>query len=250
MTFLMQILVAPAGVVLARRGGIPPLWTALIVLLMVALAVYAVYASAKRRKELAAWAAVHGLSFYEGRACDLESKYPQFGCLQQGHSRYAHNLIEGQWDGRGMLGFDYHYVTGHGKNRHTHHFSAVILKSDVPLQPLYIRPENFLDKVTEFFGADDIDFESAEFSREFFVKAANKRWAYDVIHPRAMEFLLAGPRFHIQLGLLHAICWRGGLFKPADFEAACQVVAGLLDRLPEYVVRQQGELGRAGQGEA
>lgn len=241
---------AQARVVIHQHGGGFPWWVILVLLLMVALAVYAVYASAKRRKELAAWAAGRNLSFRRENVYDFDSRYPGFSCLCQGHSRYAYNLIEGQWNGRGLLGFDYHYVIGHGKNRHTHVFSAVILQSPVALQPLSIRPENFLDKIGEFFGADDIDFESAEFSRQFFVKAPDKRWAYDVIHPRAMEFLLASPRFSIQFDLTRVICYRDHVFKPADFETACQIVAGLLDRLPEYVLRQQGETSRIKPGEA
>ncbi|MDY7011318.1 MAG: hypothetical protein SVV80_11300, partial [Planctomycetota bacterium] len=107
------------------------------------------------------------------------------------------------------------------------------------LKPLYIRREHFFDKLTEFFGFDDIDFESAEFSRKFFVKSPNKRWAYDVIHQRMMEYLLAAPDFGIQFDLMHIIAWRGRKFKPADFQAAAEMICGMLERLPEYVVRQQ-----------
>ena len=90
----------------------------------------------------------------------------------QGDSRYAYNLIQGPLGRAGDVGVRLpllHRVSG--KNRQTHVFSAVILDSDVVLQPLFIRPEGFFDKISEFFGADDIDFESAEFSRRFYVKA-------------------------------------------------------------------------------
>jgi hypothetical protein len=244
----MPILWAQA-VLLARHSTNSPWFIAIVLLLAVGLSVYGWYASAKRRRELTAWAAARGLSFTEGRVDDFDRKYPEFGCLQRGENRYASNLIRGRWGEREILGFDYHYVIHSGKNRHTHVFSAMIVTSHIPLQPLHIRPENIFDKVTEFFGADDIDFESAEFSRKFFVKALDKRWAYDVIHPRVMEFLLASPHFNIEFGLISVMAYRQGLFKPADFEAACQVVAGILDQLPEYVVRQQGQLRPREQGE-
>jgi len=111
--------------------------------------------------------------------------------------------MEGTWSDRHLLAFDYHYEThstdskGHRRTNH-HHFSAVILASALPLKPLFIRAEGFFDKLTEFVGFDDIDFESAEFSRKFYVKAKDRRWAYDVIHARTMEFLLSMPRFTIQ----------------------------------------------------
>ncbi len=229
--------------------GPPGALIALIVVAIVAFVIYGAYASKKRRQALAAWAASRGLMFRHTKVHNMDSSHPAFACLRQGRDRYAYNIIEGAWGGRAMTGFDYHYVTGSGKNRSSHYFSAVILNSAVPLKPLRIRPENFFDKVGEFFGADDIDFESAQFSRRFYVKSPDKRWAYDVIHARTMEFLLASPTFAMQFDTTCVICYRGGTFKPADFQAACEVAAGVLDLLPEYVIRQQHDLHGTGKGE-
>lgn len=215
------------------------LFIVLGVIVVAAVVIYGYHAAARRRKELADWARSRGLHFDPGKDRTLDERFHRFDCLRRGRSRYAHNLMRGDWNGREFLGFDYHYVTGSGKNRQTHRFSAVILTSAVPLKPLYIRPEGFFDKVTEFFGFDDIDFESAEFSRKFYVKSPDKRWAYDVIHQRAMEFLLSMPRFSIKFDLTHVIAWRDKRSSPGEFEQAAEVIRGLLDQLPEYVVRQQ-----------
>jgi hypothetical protein len=193
-----------------------------------------------RRRELAAYAAEQGWSFFPERVRDMDDRYPAFGCLNRGHGRFAHNVMTGKKNGLPLVAFDYRYVTGHGKNRRTHRFSALIVQPPLRLQPLFIRHENLLDKLTEFVGLDDIDFESAEFSREFYVKAQDRRWAYDVIHPRMMEFLLQAPRFNLQLDRRHIIAWRGSRFSGPDFTAACGVVQGMLDRLPEYLKQQQG----------
>jgi hypothetical protein len=233
-----------APLVAGLASSHPGIFIPLIILAMILIAAAGWHASAQRRKELLAWATARGLVFCSGRTDRLEREYPDFSCLQQGHSRYGYNLLQGRWGDRAMLGFDYRYVTGSGKNRQVHQFSAVILDSPVQLQPLLIRPEHLFDKMSAFFGFDDINFESAEFSRRFFVKAANKRWAYDVIHPRAMEFLMAQPPFSIQFDFGRVICYRDRRFAPADFETACRVVTGLLDLLPEYVVRQQGAIGK------
>ena len=118
-------------------------------------------------------------------------------------------------------------------------FSAAILSCPIPLRALLVRPEGFFDKIGEFFGFDDIDFESAEFSRSFYVKSPDKKWAYDIIHQRTMEFMLAAPRFSLQFAGNAVIAWRGSTFKPGDFEQAEELVRGILDRVPEYVVKQQ-----------
>ena len=117
--------------------------------------------------------------------------------------------------------------------------SGFVIHNSFPLKPLFIRPEGFFDKVTQFFGFDDIDFESAEFSRRFYVKSPDKRWAYDVIHPRTMELLMAGPRFSIKFDTGCVIAYRSSTFKPAEFAAAAGTIRGILDGLPDYLVRQQ-----------
>jgi hypothetical protein len=117
----------------------------------------------------------------------------------------------------------------------------VILASDVALLPLTIRPEGFLDKVGEFFGFDDIDFESAEFSRRFHVSAGDRKWAFDVLHARAIEFLLASPVFTIVLDRGAVCAYRSSTFRVEEFRQAAEVAAGLLDRLPEYVLRERRE---------
>ena len=215
-----------------------------VLVLILGIAAYGWYAAKKRREAMTAWAAARGLSFDPARRHGVDDAFPAFDCLRRGRNRYAYNTLEGAWGDRRFTGFDYHYETqstdSKGHRRTTHHrFSAVILTSSVPLKPLFVRPEGFFDKVTEFFGIDDIDFESAEFSRAFYVKAPDKRWAYDVIHQRTMQFLLDNPRFSMKFDAGRVIAWRSSRFKVEEFAAAADVVAGLLDNLPDYVVQQQ-----------
>lgn len=213
--------------------------TTLAFLVIGALIISGLWFSAKRKKELAAWAADAGLSFSPRSNRSYDNRYPEFDCLHRGHTRSACNIASGSWNGRSLEAFDYRYVTGHGKNRSTHTFSAIIVGSGISLKPLRIRSENAFDRLTEFFGADDIDFESDQFSREFHVKSPDKKWAYDVLHQRTMEFLLSQPKFSIEFDSQSIICWRNRRFDIQMRESAISVVEGILDRLPEYLVREQ-----------
>lgn len=219
----------------------------LFAVFVVIMIVVGLVQKAKRRKELEAWSAARGLHFAPDASYGWDARFPNYGCLRQGDNRYAYNVITGAWGARGFTGFDYHYEThstdskGHRETHH-HYFSAVILDAELPLQPLQIRPEGFFDRIGAFFGYEDINFESAEFSRTFHVTAGDRRWAYDVLHVRAMEFLLAAPRFSLEFDVANVIAWRGGTFRPDDFDAAAGVIAGLLDQLPDYVKRQQAGL--------
>jgi hypothetical protein len=195
------------------------------------------FAASRRRKELAAYARQKGLSFCAEKDRAMKDRYAEFKCLRRGHGQYAVNVMAGELQGLPVNAFDYRYVTGSGKNRRVHRFSALIAKSPVSLKPLLIRREHAFDKLTEFFGLDDIDFESAEFSRRFFVKSPDKRWAYDVIHQRMMEYLLAAPEYSIQFDSESVIAWRSRRFSTSDFDEAYGLIKGILDRLPGYLHR-------------
>lgn len=231
---------------LISQGGIIGLFIVAVVVIGF-LAYLGHLAEKKRREELRTWAASLGLSFSEARDSGMDDRFPEFDCLREGSRRYAYNIARGTWNGRGLLAFDYHYETystdskGNRTTTH-HHFSAAIIEPDFPLKPLFIRPEGFFDKVKASFGFDDIDFESAEFSKKFFVKADDRKWAYDVIHARTMEYLLASPKLAIEFDTTSIIVYEHGTHRrwtPQEFEKHAGVVHGVLDRLPDYVVQQQ-----------
>jgi hypothetical protein len=218
----------------------------IIILMLVVIAVLAIYShyrNQQRKNDLMRVAVRHGWQFNPYHDSSIEARFAAFECLQEGDNRYAYNILEGRYHERGICAFDYHYETystDSKGNRSTHHhqFSAAVLDTRLPLKPLLIRPEGFFDKVTEFFGADDIDFESHEFSRKFFVKSPDRRWAFDVIHQKTMEFLLAAPRFTIEMAGPYVIAFRSSEFDPDEFEQALRVASGIIDHLPNYLLSE------------
>ncbi len=192
----------------------------------------------KRKQALAGWAFSRDLSFADANNSGIEDRYPYFKCLQKGNHRYGYNIIEGNVDNRKICAFDYHYDISDGKNRHDYYFSAVVLDAELPLKPLFVRDENFLDKVADFFGADDIKFESIEFNSQFHVKSSDKKWAYDVLNQATMEFLMGSPRFYLDFHDRYVIAYRKSTFTVAEFEDAIQVITGILDRLPESLLQE------------
>lgn len=192
----------------------------------------------RRKQEMRAYAQSKGLQYHEGNHRDFDRRFPAFSCLQRGHGRYASNVIIGELGPFAVCLFDYRYKTGSGKNETTHNFSAVMLDTGMPLQPLLIRQESFFDKVGEFLGFDDIDFESQEFSSKFFVKSPNKKWAYDILHQKAMEYLLLAPAFTIEFQGSTIMAYRDKRFSIADFDAALTVIQDLVQLFPDYLLRE------------
>lgn len=199
----------------------------------------------KRTAELREWAAGRGLAFSEDREHGADKRFPDFACLQRGSNRYAYNVARGAWGARGVFAFDYHYQTtsSDGKKTKTHHhyLSVVVLDCGLPLGRIEIRPENLFDRVAEFFGFDDIDFESVEFSRAFHVTAKDRKLAYDVVDQKMMEYLLASPRWKISISGRFLCTSDGRRWSPDRFESAIGHLSGFVDRLAPSLVRELQE---------
>ena len=60
----------------------------------------------------------------------------------------------------------------------------------------------------------------------------------DVLHARTMEFLLQQPPHRIEFDTRHVFVTRSGTWDVAEFETALALAAGVLDRFPQYLVRQ------------
>ncbi len=212
-----------------------------VLLSIAALGVLGVFLWRKEQARLAAlreWAAGRGWSLDRDRSKGWEKRFPGLKVLDRGHSRSGGNVIAGQAGGRPTTLLDYRYTTGHGKNQHTHRIGMVILNCGFPVIPLHIRREHAFDKVGEFLGADDIDFESAEFSRRFFVKSSDRKWAYDVIHVQTMEYLLGAPRVEIEFGFGEIAVFRQGFCDADRYEELLEVASTLYRLIPDYVVEQ------------
>lgn len=200
--------------------------------------VFGHWAEKKRTETLRALSPTLGLSFWAEKDHGFERRYPMFDCLRSGHDRYAHNQMHGEKRGRSTVATDYHYATrsrdSKGNSRTTHHrFSVVIVDSGLNLGWIKIREEGFLDKVTGFFGWDDINFESHDFSRAFHVSSKDRKRAYDILHQEAMEVLMESPRFTLEIAGPLVLAWRQKRFEPADFVHAVDLVNRLLDLIPE-----------------
>lgn len=210
----------------------------LFIILIIVIAVVGYQQAKARRAMLAAWAAQQGLHFDETRRRDMDDEFPGFDLFRLGSNRYAENFMTGTRGAIPLTIFEYHFqiTTSSGKQTNTHHhrFTIVILQPPFPLKPLSIRPEGLWDRVTAAFGWDDIDFESAEFSRRFHVSAPDRRWAFDVLTPRNMEFLMERDKVALHMNdrqLMMSL--RGGAAPPAILDAIATGTT-VLDGIPAF----------------
>jgi hypothetical protein len=212
----------------------------LIAVLMVGLAILGGIAARKRREALAVLAARLGLQYDPAKNYHWADQFEFLNKLAQGSNRYAFNILSGQYEGREVMVFDYHYETyssdskGHRQTHH-HYFSFFILRLEKSFPELTISREDIFSKVAQAFGYDDIDFESHEFSRKFCVRSKHKKFAYDVCHGRMMEYLLANPDLNIEIeGPALAIGFSHTL-KAEQIEANLRRLLQLRQLMPDYL---------------
>lgn len=212
----------------------------LFIALIVGAVILALRAARQRRDALAALAAKLGLSFAEERDHALAKRLNFLDKLNQGSNRYSYNRLSGVWQGHEVMVFEYHYETySHynkgGRQTHHHYLTIFTLLLPKPFPELLISREGLFSKLAQALGYDDIDFESAEFSRIFCVRSRDKKFAYDVCHPLMMEYLLARQDLAIEIeGNVLALAFDSRLDVP-HIEPRLQQLVEIRRLLPDYL---------------
>jgi uncharacterized protein DUF3137 len=160
----------------------------------------------------------------------------------RGHSRNAEHVLRGEHRGRRILAFEYTFKETHGSGQdrrtetYTHTVVSVSLPSDKPT--LQVGREGFGRKLLGFVGVRDLQLESEQFNETFHIKTDNDRFAYDILHPRMMEWMLADQRalsttFRFERGDL--MTWDRGRIDLAKVQWMLEYLCDVVDQVPSFV---------------
>lgn len=236
---------------------------AVAIIIAVALLIGAVgylswLAEKKRREALAALAAEMGWRFDPRTDRSHDDEYANFEIFRKGHSRAAKNTLTGDLEiagrrYRGKMGdFRYKVTSGSGEDRRTrtYRFSYLIVTLPFPGVPdLLVRREGLFDKVAGFLGFGALAFESEEFSRRYHVSSPDRRFAYAVLDPRMIEFLLDTdpPTLDIEEGRL---CVSDGKtrWEAEEFPRRVGWVRSFFEHWPQHVKVDLERRARTGGG--
>ena len=127
-----------------------------------------------------------------------------FDLFFRGDGRRFENVLYGTWQGVDIKEFDYSYYEksegSQGGGKTWHHFSCVLLETDLSCPHLTIAPESFWTRLADGVGLRDIELELEEFNRAFNVRCNDRRFAVAVLDARMMRWLLeAGPGWSFEL---------------------------------------------------
>jgi hypothetical protein len=241
---------APGAIILFILVGIG------IVTLIVVFAKAQAERERQRKSALAQWATANGFNFNEQDPFDLDSRFTGVGQIGAGHSRYAYEVLSRESPLPCFI-FQYHYATTETRTvTHTnsdgststrtetyeedHYCHYLILETAAQFPSLNIRLEGFFDKIKGLLGFEDINFESEAFSRKYHVQSDQREFAYAIIHPQMMEWML---QQDVQFALSNSrlLMDIGKLPHTAEgCSAALSLVAGFINRIPAFVWKDYG----------
>jgi hypothetical protein len=218
-----------------------------IPILLVAAAILYWYISYRRRRRrvaaLAALAINLGWTFDPEYVGNYGNYHAPFSRFAKGRLRRTFNTLSGAFEIRGTAWHvrtgDFTYKTTSGgrkrKTTQTHYLSYFLVKTSLERRPAVdIRREGLFDRFAEAMGFDDIDFESNEFSERFHVKSPDKNFAYAIVHPRMMEFLLESDAPTIEMREGSCCFVRGkGLWSADEFATTADWARQFCELLPQ-----------------
>lgn len=197
--------------------------------------------SGGRADDLQALSAKLGFdSFNPGRDDGFVMGWSFLNHLSRGDDRYAFNILQGKYHDARLFIFDYHYQLGSDDNKQICYGTMLMLVVREVFPQVTITPENLRDKLVAAIGAgDEIQFESAEFSRKYCVRSKDKKIAYDVCNPQMMEYLLANPGLEVEVqGPVISLAFEPQL-SVAMIELNLQRLAQIRSLLPEYLFTKE-----------
>lgn len=212
----------------------------LIAGIIVVLAILGSIAARKRREAMALLAAQLGLSFRAEEDYAMAERFEFLNQLAQGSNRYAYNIFTGAFRENDVIACDYHYEThstdSKGRQQtHHHHLSIFILMLPMNFPEVRISAEGLFSKIAQAFGYDDIDFESAEFSRKFCVRSPDKKFAYDFCNAQMIEYLLANPDLSIEIENRALALLFSSPLSVEQIEPNLRRLVEIRSRMPDYL---------------
>lgn len=218
------------------------MWLGAAVLVVVVVIVFVIRWRLHKRKVAAfiAFAAQRGWQYRE-RDDNLAGRYigTPFG---QGFGQEAKHVLAGPHRGRAMVGFEYIYKVreGSGKNKRTvtYRHTVVAVSTAAARPTLELSREGLGRRLLGLIGVRDLQLESEEFNKTFLISTDNDRFAYDILHPRMMEWMLDDGRaktMPFRFERADLLTWCTGKVDLNTVVWQLEYLCDVLDRTPAFV---------------
>jgi hypothetical protein len=167
------------------------------------------------------------------------------GPFGTGQSRRARHAVSGRYNDCDFVAFEYSYKrssgTGAQRTTTTYTFTVCAVRLPVALPMLQVEPEGWLSRVAEAVGVgDQVNVESEAFNRAFAVRAQDRKFASDVLHPRHVEALLAAGRIGWWIEDAEILSSAQRSLDLGEVRAVLDHLVGVVSQIPDFVWRDRG----------
>ncbi|MHC4247646.1 MAG: hypothetical protein ACYS9X_00815 [Planctomycetota bacterium] len=203
-------------------------------------------ATRARRGEFARLAGRLGLKLRRGAGKALLERVHRLPLFAKLRDRRIRHVIEGERDGKTVRLFDYARSGAGEPDQHPPGASVALIElPDAGFPRFMLRPEGLADRIAAAAGFEDIDFESDEFSRQFYVTCDERRFAFDVITAKQMEFLLSLDELCVEARGPFLAFHRRAVLSPPELEWLHGVALRFVSNIPDFVFeRAEGASGK------
>ena len=199
---------------------------------------FAVVAKQKRRQAFALMGTQLGLEYFPVDPFGTLSE--PFALFEKGDGRGLENVLSGSWQGLDIRCFDYWYyeesTDSHGNTNKTYYrFDCVTAPVAAACSRLVIEHENLGTRLANALTFHDIQFESEDFNKAFFVKSPDAKFANDFIDERMMDWLLknaAGFSFEVDGDQMLCFCRK---IDPTGIVPLLGTAKAFRDQIPRVV---------------
>lgn len=216
---------------------------------VIAIAVGSYLLKQKRKEDMAAFASRYGFVYTPHSPPGLLAY--GFPLLHKGDGRGAENGVVGTWKDMPFKAADYWYYTestdsqGHRSKSYSR-FSVAVIEMDAWLPDIAIHRENVFTLLGDKIGLKDIEFESEEFNRTVQVKARDRKFAFELVDARMMQWLLScDDRFGFEVHGKAVLVYSKRL-KPNEMLPLIATLKEFEERVPRLVWTNYGTASGSG----
>lgn len=204
----------------------------------------------ERSREMAALARRLKLRFARGDALGLAERFSSFQPFGLAPGGSIRNVIHGEMQGRRFLAFDYLSPVADdptvardpqsGRPGPVHDFrhemtAAMFSFPDCIFPGCLVAAHEVLGTISRAAPASSIDFESHEFNGHCGVWGLDRQFAYAVVDPRMMEFLLSNSGWAFEIAGPYIMVYNGKRWAVDEFDAAIRALTGFVEQVPGHL---------------
>lgn len=209
-------------------------WVPLLVFAgIVLVAIVGIFIERQRTERLQTFARSRGLA-YEKRN-DSWARVDLGWPSGFGKSHRAKHVMTGEHNGRPLVVFEHIWVTGSGDNRQTHYAMVCALQLRRSFPKLTVGREGVFSSIARKIGVKDIELESDDFNREYKVKCDDRKFAYDVLHPRFMQWMLSTQADMFTISGQYLARASSMRLKEEYVDQQIAYLDAIVDRIPSFV---------------